>query len=198
MDDPEIFDDMARMTPSIEPNPRQVRIDDSGRHFVPVCEGSGVLERLRVLCSERDLVVLDPLSMVSFDDERQDAWKGQERFAKDAAAIVAGSKSRLLIVHHTRKTVGGRQRESGLSEVAGAAALSRFADNVIFLEHHPDGVESEVILPEGMRRTVTHRRTLFIGKARDGRGTGWRIACDLTESGPKLCEHGIIQRKAGK
>jgi hypothetical protein len=137
--------------------------------------------------------------MLSFDDAGRDAWKGQENFAKDAAAIVAGTRARLLIVHHTRKSItGGKPRQSGLDEVAGAAALSRFADNVIFLEHNPNGIESEVVTPEGLKEMRMHHRTLFIAKARDGRGTGWKVACDLEESGPVLREWGFIQRKAGK
>lgn len=195
----EVFTDMARITPCIEPNPRQFRRDEYGDYYVPKCDYRQVLDRLRELCEGRDLVVLDPLSMVSFDDSGRDAWKGQEDFAKDAAAITAQTGSRLLVVHHTRKAAGGgRPRQSGLDEVAGAAALSRFADNVIFLEHTPDGIESDVIGPEGIRQMRTHRRTLFVAKARDGRGTGWRVACDLDEKGPELIEHGFIQRKAGR
>ena len=192
-----VFEMMARMTQNIEPNPRQMRLNDNGELYIPRCEYRGILNRLRLLCESRDLVVLDPLSMLSFDDAGRDAWAGQEAFAKDAAAIVAQTGSRLLIVHHTRKTTaGGRPRQSSLDEVAGAAALSRFADNVIFLEHSPDATESEVVTSHGFDKLQTHKRTLFIAKARDGRGTGWRIACDLGEKGPALVEHGFIKRKA--
>lgn len=199
LENEEIFAHMARMTTSIEPNPRQLRRDGEGNFFVPDCGYREILDRLRQLCSERELVILDPLSMLSFNDGGRDEWKGQENFAKDAAAIVAGTRARLMLVHHTRKSSpGGKARPAGLDEVAGAAALSRFADNVIFVEHHPDGLESDVMLAEGYRKVLTHRRTLFVAKARDGKGTGWRIACDLGENGPALVEHGLIQRKAAK
>lgn len=199
MGDDEVFQHMARLTQGIEANPRQMRQDENGDFYVPRCEYRRILERLRLLCEERDLVILDPLSMLAFDDGGRDAWTGQEIFAKDAAAISAQTGARLLVVHHTRKAAGGgKPRQPGLDEVAGAAALSRFADNVIFLEHNPDGLESDVIGPEGLRQMRTHKRTLFVAKARDGRGTGWRVACDLGESGPELVEYGFIQKKAGR
>lgn len=191
----EHFNVLARMSQHIEQNPRQMRIDDEGFVYVPRCEYRGVLNRLQTLCEARDLVVLDPLTMLSFDDNGHDAWKGQEAFAKDAAAIAAQTKARLLIVHHTRKAApGGKPRQLGLDEVAGAAALSRFADNVIFLEHHADSLESEVLDSVGISRLKTHKRVLYIAKARDGRGTGWRLACDLSDDGPTLIEHGFIKK----
>ena len=135
--------------------------------------------------------------MLSFDDAGRDPWKGQEQFAKDATAIVAATRARLLIVHHTRKTApGGNPRPSHLDEAAGSAGLVRFADNVVFLEFSPDEIESEVLTEHGVKELRKHHRTLFIAKARDGRGTGWRVACDFSESGPTLVEHGFIQRKA--
>ena len=197
MGDDEVFQHMARMTQGIEVNPRQMRQDENGDFYIPRCEYRRILERLRLLCEERDLVILDPLSMLSFDDGGRDTWTGQENFAKDAAAISAQTGARLLVVHHTRKAASdGRPRQSSLDEVAGAAALSRFADNVVFLEHNPDGQESDVIGPEGLRQMRSHKRTLFVAKARDGRGTGWRVACDLGETGPELVEYGFIQKKA--
>ncbi len=197
MNAPENFDLMAKMTQSIQTNPRQMRVDSEGEIYVQRCEYRGILNMLRLLCESRDLVVLDPLSMLSFDDDGGDAWKGQEIFAKDAAAIAAQTRSRLLVVHHTRKAApGGKPRQSSLDEVAGSAALSRFADNLIFLEHSPDEIESEIIPLHGIKTLQVHKRTLFIAKARDGKGTGWRIACDLGTCGPVLVEHGFIRRKA--
>ena len=197
MNNSDVFSHIAKLTQGIEPNPRQMRQDENGSFYVPRCEYPTVLERLRLLCNAHDLVILDPLSMLAFDDGGRDAWSGQENFAKDAAAITAQTGARLLAVHHTRKTAGGKPRQPGLDEVAGAAALSRFADNVVFLEHNPDGQESDVISADGLRRMQNHKRTLFVAKARDGRGTGWRVACDLDEAGPVLIEYGFVQKKAG-
>lgn len=197
MRDQGTFAEMARITQRIEPNPRRMVFDSDGQCHIPDCRYREILNRLRELCETRELVILDPLSMLSFDDGGRDVWSGQEAFAKDAAAIVAQTKSRLFIVHHLRKSApGGKPRQPGLDEVAGAAALSRFADNVVILEHHADGLDSDVMRPEGIREMKNHKRTLFIAKARDGRGTGWRIACDLSETGPQLIEHGFIYRKS--
>lgn len=199
LDDDEVLGHMARISPFIRQNPRQMRRDEDGNLFIPPCRYEMVLEQLRGMCADSALVVLDPLSMLSFDGDGRDAWQGQERFAKDAAALTAQYQTRLVIVHHTRKSnAGGKPRQNSLDEVAGAAALSRFADNVVFLEHHPDALESEIVDVHGIARTVNHRRTLFVAKARDGKGTGWRVACDLSENGPELVEHGFIRRKGGK
>lgn len=199
MDDDRILRQLALMSPSVKQNPRQMRRDEDGNLFVPPCRYAVILEQLRVMCTEHDLVVLDPLSMLSFDGDGGEAWQGQEQFAKDAAAIAAQFKTRLLIVHHTRKNAsGGRVRQSSLDEVAGAAALSRFADNVVFLEHHPDGLDSEIVDANGITKIQTHRRVLFVAKARDGKGTGWKIACDLLDTGPELTEWGFIKRRTSK
>lgn len=197
MNEKENFDALAKMTRHIEPNPRQFRYDHDGRAYIPRCGYREIVSRLHEHCEKSDLVILDPLAMLSFEDGGRDEWKGQEVFAKDAASIAAQTGSRLLVVHHSRKTApGGRPRSSGLDEVAGAAALSRFADNVIFLEHNSDGSESEIVSSLGITSIQFHKRTLCIAKARDGRGTGWRIACDLGDRGPVLVEHGFIRKKA--
>ena len=199
MDDTGIFNQMARVTQYIEANPRQLRKDADDNYYIPSCTYRSVFDQLWNVCKDTALVVLDPLSMLYFDGDGRDEWKGQENFAKDASAMVAQTGSRLLAVHHTRKSMPGmKSRLSSLDEVAGAAALSRFADNVIFLEHNPDGQESDVITPDGIHSLQMHRRTLYIAKARDGRGTGWRIACDLDEQGPNLIEYGYIQKKGNK
>jgi RecA-family ATPase len=151
---------------------------------------------MRDLCQTRDFVILDPLSMLLFDDLGKKQWESQERFAKDLAAIAMQTQTRLFIVHHTRKSAPGlKVRQTNLDEAAGSAGIVRFADNVLFLEHYHEGIDSEVMDEYGIARDVRHKRVLFIAKARDGEGTGWRIACDLSESGPALIEHGCIRSK---
>lgn len=190
---------MARVAKNIQPNPRQMRKDAEGNYFVPECHYAEMLEKMRELCATRDFVILDPLSMLSFDDAGRKQWESQERFAKDLAAIVMQTQTRLMLVHHTRKSAPGlKVRQTNLDEAAGSAGIVRFADNVLFLEHYPDGIDNEVYGQHGIVRDVHHKRVLFIAKARDGKGTGWRIACDLAESGPILIEHGCIRNKGGK
>lgn len=190
---------MARLTVNIQPNPRQMRKDAEGNYFVPECHYGEMMDRMRELCATRDFVILDPLSMLSFDDANRKQWESQEKFAKDLAAIVMQTQTRLLLVHHTRKSAPGmKARQNDLSEAAGSAGITRFADNVLFLEHHHEGIDSEVCGKHGVIRDERHKRVLFIAKARDGKGTGWRIACDLDERGPILIEHGCIRSKSGK
>ena len=199
LNDDKVLKHMAKIEPCILPNPRQMRRDDMGNMFVPDCHYADILGHLRKLCQANQFVVLDPLSMLAFDDSGRGAWEGQERFAKDAAALAAQYGTRILIVHHTRKSAsGGKPRQNSLDEVAGAAALSRFSDNVIFLEHNSDGTENEIVDPYGITTSKVHKRTLYVAKARDGKGAGWKIACDLSEEGPVLKEWGFVKRKGGK
>lgn len=187
---------MVKLAVNIQKNPRQMQKDSDGNYFVPDCHYSEMLNMMRDLCASRDFVILDPLSMLSFDDAGKKQWESQERFAKDLAAVVTQTKTRLFLVHHTRKSAPGmKSRQNDLSEAAGSAGITRFADNVIFLEHHHDGQDSEVYGKHGIVRDQNHKRTLFIAKARDGKGTGWRIACDLDPNGPVLIEHGCIRSK---
>lgn len=190
---------MAGLAVNIQPNPRQMQKDSEGNLYVPECHYGEMMEKMRVLCESRDFVILDPLSMLSFDDIGRKPWEGQERFAKDLAAVVAQTQTRLFLVHHTRKSAPGlKTRQTNLDEAAGSAGIVRFADNVIFLEHHHDGLDSDVSDNFGIVRDINHKRVLFIAKARDGKGTGWRIACDLAGDGPALVEHGCIRSKNRK
>lgn len=183
------------MAPRVLKNPRQLLRNPEGGFFTPACRYQEVLDRLAAWCETKGLVVLDPLSMLAFDD-KQNQWQAQEQFAKDAAALVAQTRARLLLVHHTRKSVSGaKARVQSQDEAAGAAALTRFSDNVVFLEHHPNGLESEITDANGIRLAKTHRRSLFVAKARDGRGTGWRIAADFSAEGPTFRTHGYIGGK---
>lgn len=190
---------MAQLSLNIRPNPRQMRKDAEGNFYVPECHYGEMAAEMRGLCETRDMVILDPLSMLSFDDVGRKQWEGQERFAKDLTALVAQTGTRLVLVHHTRKSAPGlKVRQASLDEAAGAAGIVRYADNVIFLEHYPNGIASDIIGDYGQAWEKEHKRILFIAKARDGRGTGWRIACDLCEDGPALVEHGCIKSKGGK
>lgn len=190
---------MARIGANIRPNPRQPVRDAEGNVHIPDCHYADMIGEMRELCTTRDMVVLDPLSMLSFDDSGKKQWEGQERFAKDVAALAMQTQTRLFIVHHTRKSAPGlKVRQNNLDEAAGSAGLVRFVDNVIFLEHYPDGITSEIMTDYGVPMEKTHKRILFIAKARDGKGTGWRIACDLQDDGPVLIEHGCIRHKDGR
>jgi RecA-family ATPase len=134
--------------------------------------------------------------MIDLDGFDRDPWQAQKKFVQAVRDIIVPTQARVLLIHHTRKTAPGASRQSGLSESAGSKTLTDFCDSAVFLEHHPDGVESDVKESDSLIWPLTHRRTLYVAKTRDGQGTGWKIACDFSEARPELIEHGFVQRAA--
>ena len=146
----------------------------------------------------RDLVVIDPITMLDFDIDEHgnkiNTYEGQNDFIKRLVATIAGKKCHVVIVLHYSK---------GTNNVQGGADCTRFAHNVIKLNIH-DEIDSLVMTQsaysdELIEMEVAHKRTFRISKTRNGKGNKIDVAVELGPSGPKIDEIGVIaKRKKGR
>lgn len=133
----------------------------------------------------RRIIAIDPVTMA---ERTSKPWKADLSFVKAAkkTAMDYGC-SILLITHPTKDTL-----EPTLQNLAGGAAYQRFVDCVVTLQNHEDK-ESKVKAPCGTAE-LQHNRTVRIEKARNGRGTGCRLAFEFSKDSLTLSELGIIMK----
>lgn len=170
-------------------NPRKPVEGMNGSH-VPDMPHDVVVEWVRSVCDKADLIVIDPITMIDFAKRGTPEWEGQQKFIKDLVAVVGEFRSHVILVCHLSKS-GQQRRQLEMDNVQGSAAFTRFAHNVLLLDAH-DPKDSEVFSFNNTRKTVTHKRTLYLSKMRNGPGVGKRIAMDFMPEGPVLMEYGVI------
>lgn len=139
------------------------------------------------------LITIDPISQITFDENGRD-WQGQSEFLRKLAAIATQWKVHILLVAHTAKQSARNGIAESLDGVQGSAMITRLAHNVITLARH-DAVESPVY--SSTFPTVEHKMTVCIAKSRNG-FSGSRFAFDMSDQGPTFIERGMIKPKAPK
>jgi len=175
-------------------NPRTPEDDLYGGKFMPMLPWDSVTKWLRTASKESKFIVCDPITMFDFGCERVPEWQGQQDFIREAVTFARTGNAHILLVCHLAKRSGRSEMPPTLDDVQGSTGFVRFAHNVLLLAGHEER-ESEVMRYGDGRETVTHKRTLTIGKTRNGPGTGLRLAFDFKERGPVLSELGIIAPK---
>ena len=134
----------------------------------------------------RRIIAVDPITMVGRTGK---PWISDLAFVKAAKRTTKDyGCSVLLVTHPTKDTL-----EPTLQNLAGGAAYQRFVDVVITLQSH-EPKQSKVSTPCGTA-DMEHNRTVRVEKARNGRGTGCRLAFDFEPGSLKLKEIGIITKK---
>jgi predicted ATP-dependent serine protease len=141
---------------------------------------------------ETKLIVIDPISLIDFASERSPQWKGEQDFIKDISGQITGTNCHVLLVCHFAKRAG--RIDDDMDDVQGSSGFVRFAHNVILLRGHEEK-ETEAFVPGGYRAPVFHKRTLYIAKTRNGKGSGHKIAFNFNERGPVLDELGVFARR---
>jgi len=136
----------------------------------------------------RRIICLDPITAATRTSK---PWIADLAFLKAAkrTAVDYGC-SLLLVTHPTKETA-----EPTLQNLAGGACYQRFVDSVITLQNH-EAKESRVKMPCGTTDT-SHNRTVRIEKARNGKGTGCRLAYEFDRDSLTLKEIGIIMKTEG-
>ena len=193
-DDEAAYALMVKAGDCISENPFRGVIDDAGRRVYPPVYFSDVVEDIRQQCERKDLVILDPMAAIEFDDGSRDQFENQKRFVRELSAVAAETGCRIVVVHHVRKS-NGPQTHIGLDEIAGSSGIGRFTDNAITVEFHKQSQESEILCPSGFGKSVVHDKTVTLAKCKDGPGTNWRLACDLAKDALDWIEHGIIKAR---
>lgn len=133
----------------------------------------------------RRLIAIDPVTAAS---RTAKPWIADLAFLKSTKKTGADyGCSVILVTHPTKDTL-----EPTLQNLAGSAAYQRFVDCVITLQNH-EPKESRVKTACGSI-DMKHSRTISIEKARNGKGTGIRLAFEFSRESLTLKELGLISK----
>jgi hypothetical protein len=174
-------------------NPRKPALNAAGKKYAPTVPWQSIIAWAQEYSDTHKLLVIDPVSMIDYDTGtgfRSEA-REQDKFFRELIASVYGTDCTVLCVHHVIKRTGKNANlPLTLDDMAGSSSFGRAAHNVLLLDVH-DERDSDVLWC-GVRKSVTHRRTMCIAKTRDGDGQGIRLACDLAHDAPRIDIHGPI------
>lgn len=149
-----------------------------------------LLEWMRCRCAQGCRVLLiDPITAVPVEKP----WSEDMRFIMSAKQIVSQWGASLVLMTHPRSSKKGG---GSLSDIAGGAAFPRFSHSVMWLDRHDEPKRVTCDGPCGVFNTNINR-TLRIGKARNGGGTGLHIGFHFGD-GLKFAEQGVIKKTKAK
>lgn len=182
---------VADMAAFVCENPRVGNKDGDGKTVVPPLPHEAVTDWIgRAVGEGARVVFVDPVSQIEFDG--QEPWKAEAHFVRRTLALAGDSGATVVLVAHTIKR-GGRSAGFPLTleDIQGSAMIGRLCQCALILDAH-DPKESTVYRAAGMQELVEHNRTLTIAKARNGCGTGQRVAFRQEVGFPEFSELGVI------
>jgi hypothetical protein len=112
----------------------------------------------------------------------------------DVKCIAREKKVSVILATHPSKILN-RQQPPSLDDIAGGAAVSRFAHKVLWIQNHVIPTMSTVKNYD-FTMEVEHNRTLHILKSRDTAGQGMKIAMNF-ESDLRFHEKGVLLASKG-
>ncbi len=115
----------------------------------------------------RRIIAIDPITAAARTDK---PWVSDLTFLRSVKRTATEHGCSIILVTHPQRGVTEPTREN----LAGSAAYERFSETIITLANH-DPKESKIKTALGTT-TIEHNRTVRIEKARNGRGTGCRLA----------------------
>lgn len=180
-------------------NPCKITVDKWGEPVIPEAPYSEIMEVYKHYAKDTDLFIIDPITAIDVDENGGHEFKQQERFIKMVGAVSKHNNCHAMLVSHTRK----RQKHNGIEtkltmdDIAGAAAVSRFAQYLFLLDFH-EKEDSKVMRSMNLEEETEHTRTMVIGKTNFGCGKGQKYAFDFGKGGPKMEELGLITGKVEK
>ena len=174
-------------------NPTNIQLDEDGRPYIPSVDYNAIMEVVRHYSQTEDMIIIDPITAIDPKKGDGKGYEQQEKFVKDISATAAYYKTHIMLIGHTvrRQKHNGKPTALTNDDIAGTIALARFTQYMLLVDYH-DSRESSVENRSMMKTTVDHKRTMFIGKATYGCGTGQKIAFEF-DHGPNLEELGVIQ-----
>jgi hypothetical protein len=132
------------------------------------------------------IIGIDPITAA---ERGGDPWVVDGKFLQAIEKTATEYGSSVVLVTHPVKPVSFPD----LSQVAGSAAYQRFSDTIVWLESH-DEKASKVKTCVGTTE-LAHDRTLHILKARNAKGTGYKLACQFDSDSLTLDEVGLIVKE---
>jgi len=173
-------------------------VDTIGRSIMGETSEGLTKEKLQEWALERvksgaKIIVVDPITMKK--RKEKDVWTDDEMFMDSMKAIARDYKVSILLASHPKDDIGGHG-DVRLGNIAGAKAVGRFAQKVIWLQHHINPVETPV-KNSMATMMMSYNRTMHILKTRERGGTGIKIAMNFDHD-LKFYERGLVVAKDSK
>lgn len=149
----------------------------------------GAIELVAGLQGTR-VVMLDPISQIDWGKGKE--YRAQEKFMRAITKVAAETGTSVVLFHHLKKRKATERTQYHMDDMGGSHYFARLAHTVLLLTAHEKKV-SQVMIPGGCTLDREHNKTVYIEKARNGSGTGSKVAFSV--SGPSFQEHGIIVRE---
>lgn len=132
------------------------------------------------------IIVIDPVTAAASEAL---TWIKDQAFMFAVKATARQYGASIVLVTHPKK--GRNKKVVSMDDLAGGAAYQRFAQTVLWLEHHKEPVQVTVSSALG-RSCCEINRTLHLVKTRNGRGHGLSIGFNFSGNTLTLMEQGVI------
>ena len=134
------------------------------------------------------IIAIDPITAAAH--KSRNVWEEDGAFLHGINRIASDHHCSFILITHPIKAVSFPD----ITQLAGGAAYSRFAQTILWLESHADKT-SQVKTACGTTE-LEHNRTLHLLKARNGKGQGVKLAFNFSNESLTLHEEGIIIKKS--
>lgn len=176
---------------NVSENPRSDHKDELGNTIVPEVPHKVIVDWIREQAKTKRFLVVDPVSQI--DSEGRETWKEESWFMRQVLGIIADTSATLLLLTHTVKRSGAASEIAITAEdVQGSAMFVRLAQTTLLLDGLPDYKAGLVYRPGGGKEVVQYDKVVFIAAARNGAGTGSKIAYAMSKQSPFFEELGIL------
>lgn len=167
-------------------NPRVGVKNANGETILPVIDQGKIIHWIKSNISNTRFLVIDPIAQIEFSGFKK--FEAEAAFVRQVVGLVADKNCTIILLCHTQK--------GNVEAIQGAAELTRLTQTSIIIERHEE--KQSVCKIHGSEVTCEHNRTITISCARNGSGTGRKIAFSQGSNGPIFDEYGIIKSKKGK
>jgi len=134
----------------------------------------------------RRIICVDPITAAARTGK---PWVADLAFLRSIKRTATDYGCSVVLVTHPQRGVTEPTREN----LAGSAAYERFSETIITLANHDD---KEATVKTSMGTIpMKHNRTVRIEKARNGRGTGCRLAFRFDSDSLTMSEIGLIVKE---
>jgi KaiC/GvpD/RAD55 family RecA-like ATPase len=133
------------------------------------------------------IIAIDPITAAESDEK---PWVADLKFMMAVKTTAREYGVSVILVTHPKK---GRKLAVGMDEMAGGAAYQRFAQTIIWVEHHKTPKTVIVKSPVGGTMPIEINRTIHLSKTRNGVGHGVGLAYRFQGETLRFDEKGIIQ-----
>lgn len=139
------------------------------------------------------MIVADPITACI--PEGKEPWNEAQRFILRVKSAAASSGCSVVLATHGRKGQMQSKAPPDLDSLAGGAAYSRFASNVIWVDPLAKAKDMMVVGSGAVVKTKVNRR-LRILKARSGKGTGHTVGMFFDGATLLTSERGVVTKES--